>query len=123
MNTFWNEFEKNTSSCENGKHRKYGEVILRCKMLEPKVLKIAKIISFNPRETIKTCKFICNLCDQYDIKIIAHAVPCIVGPSITKDNTFFIGLDQERLLRFYRYWGFETQESEGNFIIIREPKK
>lgn len=121
-NSFWEEFESNTSSCENGRHRKHGEVLIRCKMLEPKVLKIIKMISFNPIETIKTCRFITNLCDKHGITIEAVAMPCIVGPSITKNETFFFGLDQDRLLKFYKHYGFEMKEEAERFFITRKPK-
>lgn len=121
-NSFWEEYEANTFPCENGRHRKHGEVLLRCKMIEPKVLKIIKMISFDPHETIKTCKFIVNLCDLHGITIVATAMPCIVGPSITKNQSFFFGLNQDRLLKFYKHYGFEIKEEDGKFLITRKPK-
>lgn len=123
LDLFWKEFESKTSLCENGKHRKHGDTLIRCKPVEPNILRIAKIISFNPIEMYKTTKFLCDICDRHGITIQGIVMPCVVGPSVTKNGTFFIGLDQERLIKYYEKFGCKVIEQEGKLHLTREPKQ
>lgn len=120
IDCFWKEFEEKTSPC--GHHRKHGEVLIRCKKIEPDILKIQKFISFNPFEANRTGKFLCDLADKHNVTMIGEATPTMVGPSVTKDNTFFIGMNLERLLRWYNHYGFNSVEENGKHIITRSPK-
>lgn len=121
LESFWKEFESKTFLCENKNHRKYGETLIRCKPVEPNILKIAKIISFNPFETCKTIRFLCEICDRHNITIQGIVMPCIVGPSITKNNKFYIGMNQERLISFYEKFGCKIVEKDNQFHLTREP--
>lgn len=120
LSDFWTEFLSNTSPC--GHHYRHGECLIRCKLLEPDTFKIIKLISFNPFDANKTVRFICALADKHKVKIVGIAEPTIVGPSVTKNNTVLIGMNLERLLKWYAIYGFEHSEQDGKFFIKREPK-
>ena len=120
MTIFWEELLKNTSPC--GNHLKHGETILKCKMIDENTFKIIKMISFNPFEANKTCKFLVNLADKHKITITALVQPTIVGPSVTNNNNFFLGMSQERLLKWYKIYGCEVFEVDGKYHVKRSPK-
>lgn len=118
---FWDELISNTSPY--GEHIKHGNVLLKCRMLNDKTLRVSQIISLNPFESNKTGKFLCNLADKYGVVIEGKAEPMLVGPSVTKNGTFFVGMDKERLMKWYGLYGFEVVESTDNFFQIkRRPK-
>ena len=119
-NLFWQELEENTSPC--GNHLKHGETLLKCKMIDEKTLRVAKMISFNPFEANMTAKFICDLADKYCITIEGIAQPTMVGPSVTKNDTFYVGTNIDRLLKWYQKYGFEIQEINSKHHIKRSPK-
>lgn len=123
LEALWAEFESKTSPCENGKHRMYGDTLIRCKPVEPNILRIAKIISFNPIGMYKTAKFLADLLDRHGVILQGIAMPCVVGPSVTKNNTFYIGMDQDRLIRFYEKFGCKVVEEDGKFHLTREPNQ
>jgi len=120
INNFWQELAENTSPC--GHHFKHGETLLRCKMIDENTFKIIKLISFNPFEANKTCKFLTKLADKYKITIIGLVLPTIVGPSVTKSDKFFLGMNQERLIKWYKSFGCEITEIEGQYHLKRSPK-
>lgn len=91
-------------------------------MIDEKTLRVAKIISFNPFEANKTGKFFCTLADKYGITIEGIAQPTMVGPSVTKNNTFYVGMNLDRLLKWYQKYGFEIEEIDGKYHIKRSPK-
>jgi len=118
---FWSELLANTSPC--GKYVKHGEVLLRLKQKEENVFKIREIISFDPVQANKTVMFILKLADKYNITLIGEPKSFIVGPSITKDQTFKSGMDTEKIIRWYKYYGGELQtDKDGKQIMIRRPK-
>lgn len=118
---FWDEFLANTSP--EGKYLKYGEVFLRLVPKENNTIKIRQIISFNPIETNKTIVFILRLADKYGITLIGEPKSFIVGPSVTKDQTFKTGMDTEKIIKLYKYYGGELQtDKDGKQIMIRRPK-
>ena len=121
INMFWEELKSSTSPC--GEFMKHGEVLLKCRMLDEKVLRVSQLISFSPFESNRTGKFLCNLADKYGIVIEGKAEPMIVGPSVTKNGTFFVGMDKERLMKWYSMYGFEIVESNDKYFQIkRRPK-
>jgi hypothetical protein len=118
---FWNEILAYTSPY--GKYLKYGEVLLRLKKKEENILKIREIISFDPIQANKTLIFLANLADKYDITIIGEPKSFVVGPSITKDQTFKSGMETEKIIKWYKYYGGELEtDKDGKQIIIRRPK-
>jgi hypothetical protein len=119
-NCFWEELIKNTSPCKN--FLKHGETLFDCKMIDGNTLKIIQIISFNPFEANRTLKFLANLADYYKTTIIGRAQPNAVGPSVTNSNKFFFGMNKEKLLKWYKIYGCEITEKDGNFYIKRSPK-
>jgi hypothetical protein len=119
-NSFWEELNKNTSPC--GHHLKHGETLLRCKMVNGSTFKLIKIISFNPFDANRTCKFLCSLADKHKITILGIAYPTLVGPSVTKTDKFFLGMNQEKLLKWYKKFGCEIIEIDGKHHVKRSPK-
>lgn len=91
-------------------------------MVDEKTLRVAKIISFNPFQANKTGKFICQLADKYGITIEGIAQPTMVGPSITKNDNFYVGMSLDRLLMWYKKYGFEVQEINNQHHVKRSPK-
>ena len=91
-------------------------------MIDEKTLRVAKIISFNPFEANNTVKFICDLADKYCITIEGIAQPAMVGPSVTKNDTFYVGMNIDRLLKWYQKYGFEIQDINSKYHIKRSPK-
>lgn len=119
--TFWSELLENTSPC--GKYLKHGETLLRCKQKGENILKVREVISLNPFDANKTAKFLCNLADKYKITIIGIANPFVIGPAITKNDTFAEGMKLEKLLKWYKYYGFESKlEEDGKYTVIRRAK-
>lgn len=118
--SFWEELNKNTSPC--GNHLKHGETLLKGKMIDENTFKLIKIISFNPFEANKTCKYLCNLADKYKITITGIVQPTIVGPSVTKNDKFFLGMNQEKLIKWYKTFGCEITEIDGKYHVKRSPK-
>ena len=117
---FLKELEDNTSP--QGHHRRYGDVLIRCKKVSDNEVKAIKLISFNPSCAIAFGRFFCKLADKHAVTITGEAQPTLVGPSVTGDGTFFTGMNRERLLRFYAAFGFESQEIDGRHFIKRRPK-
>ena len=130
ISCFREEFEKNCTPCGHhwthgdfsGSHFKHGTTLLKCKFIEPDELRVQNIISFDGIGANKTIVFICNLADKYGIVITGMAQPNIVGPSVTGNSEFKFGLSLERLLKWYKYYGFESEKKDGNFQVIRRPK-
>lgn len=131
--SFREEFEKNCTPCGHhwthgdfveptGNHYKHGSTMLKCKFIEPNELRVQNIISFDAIGANRTCVFLCNLADKHGITITGRAQPNLVGPSVTGNSEFKSGLSLERLLRWYKYYGFESEEKDGNFQVIRRPK-
>lgn len=121
IEAFWNELLENTSP--EGKYLKYGEVFLRLVQKENNTIKVKQIISFNANETNKTVVFILRLADKHGITLIGEPKSFIVGPSVTKDQTFKTGMDTEKIIKWYKYYGGEIQtDKDGKQIMIRRPK-
>lgn len=130
---FKKEFEEKCTPCghhwkhgdfnrPSGNHYKHGETLLKCKFNKPNELKIQNIISLNPIGANKTALFLCKLADKYGVTITGRVEPNIIGPSVTGDNNFISGLNSERLLKWYKYYGFEVEEIEGRQHVKRSPK-
>jgi len=118
---FWNEILANTSPC--GKYLKHGEVLLRLKKKEENILKVREIISFDAMQANKTTIFLTNLADKYRITIIGEPKSFVIGPSVTKDQTFKSGMNTEKIIKWYKYYGGELQiDKDGKQIMIRSPK-
>lgn len=118
---FWQEILANTFPC--GKYLKHGEVLLRLKQKEENVLKIREIISFDAAQSNKTLIFVLKLADKYNITIIGEPKSFIVGPSVTKDQTFRSGMTTEKIIKWYKYHGGELEtDKDGKQIMIRRPK-
>lgn len=130
---FKKEFETKCTPCghhwkhgdfiqPSGCHYKHGETLLKCKFIEPDGLRVQNIISFNSLEANKTVVFLCKLADEHNITITGNAKPNIVGPSITGQKNFASGLSSERLLKWYKYYGFKVEEINGVTHVKRSPK-
>lgn len=117
---FVTELESKTSPYDN--HRKYGEVLVKFRVIEPDTIRIQSLISFDPKSFYSFSKMLCNLADKHETKISGRAIPTLIGPTITKSNTFFIGLDQERLLKLYQKFGFEVTKETTGYQVMRSPK-
>lgn len=130
---FKKEFEENCTPCghhwkhgefiqPSGNHYKHGKTLLKCKFLENNELRIQNIISFNSLEANKTAAFLCNLADKHKVTITGKVESNVVGPSVTGENKFVSGLNTERLLKWYKYYGFEAEEINGEQHVKRSPK-
>ncbi len=117
---FIQELEKMSPRC--GRHWKYGETFFRFKVIEPNTVRFQNLISFNPLGLVAFFKFIFPLADKHGVVISGKAQPTMVGPSVTRNNCFFVGMDQERLLKLYKKFDFEVHEEEGVYQVIRRPK-
>ncbi len=117
---FIQELEKMSPRC--GRHWKYGETLFRFKVIEPNTVRFQNLISFNPLGLVAFFKFIFPLADKHGVVISGKAQPTMVGPSVTRNNCFFVGMDQERLLKLYKKFDFEVHEEEGVYQVIRRPK-
>ena len=114
------EFEKNTSP--HGRYRKFGDVLIKFKIIEPNIFRVQSIISFNPNEFYSFTKMLFRVADKHKIVISGKAQPNLVGPSLTNSNTFYIGMSQERLLRLYQKFGFDVVENQAGYEVIRSPR-
>jgi hypothetical protein len=117
MDLFVNEIESQTTPCDN--YRKHGETLFKYSIAQPNTIRLIEYIAFNPRGANKTGQFLCQLADKYNITMIGKAEPFWVGPSATKKEAFFKGMNLQRLLKWYEYYGFKILKDNK---IIREPK-
>ena len=83
-------------------YQKYGEVFIRCKVIDDNTVEFLDFISLNPFDATKIIKLICNLADEMAVVLIGMAYSSWIGPSITNDNTFRKGMDIDRLLKWYK---------------------
>lgn len=120
LHDFIVEFENNTSSYDN--FRKYEDVLVKYRIIEPNIFRIQNLISLNPNDFLLFGRMLCKLADKHNVVITGKAQPNFVGPSITKNNTFFIGLNQDRLLKLYQKFGFEVTEETTGYQVKRSPK-
>lgn len=111
------ELESETVSFNN--YRKHEETLLSYHVKQPDTIHIKEIISFNSLSANKTAKFICKLADKYGIIITGRAKPFLVGPSTTQKNAFFQGMNFDRLLKWYKHYGFIFENDK----IIRTPNE
>ena len=103
--------------------RKHGTTLIKFKTIEPNIFRVQNIIAIeNPHSAVATVRFLCQLADRHKVIITGMAQPALVGPSITKNNKFFVGLDKKRLVKFYEKYGFESSESDGKITVTRRPK-
>lgn len=114
------ELEEKTSPYDN--HRKYGEVLVKFKTIEPNTIRIQSLISFNPSGFYYFGKMLCSLADKHKVILSGRATPTLVGPTITKSDNFFTGLDQDRLLRLYEIFGFEVTKEDRVYQVTRSPR-
>lgn len=127
---FKKEFELNCTPCGHhwthgdfsGSHYKHGTTLLKCKFIEPNEMRVQNIISFDAIGANRTVVFLCGLADKYGIVISGRAQPNVVGPSILGKEEYHSGLDLERLLKWYKYYGFECEEIDGTYHVKRSPK-
>lgn len=118
IDSFVQEFETRTSPCD--RHWKHGDTLIKYRIEEPNIFWVKNIISLgNAFSFIKTMRFLCNLADKHDVVLAGWAKPAAVGPSVTKNKTFFIGLDLDRLLQLYAKFGFVASEENGKTIVKR----
>lgn len=121
LDLFVKEFEEATAPCD--RFRKHGESLVKFKKIEPDIFRVQNLIAIkNPHAAIKTIKFLCNLADKHQVTITGMAQPALVGPSITNQNKFFVGLDKERLVKLYEKYGFESSEVDGKITVTRRPR-
>jgi len=120
INGFLSELEANTAPY--GRHRKYGDLLVKFRIIEPDIFRVQNLISFNPISCISFIRMVCRLADKYSITISGMAMPTLVGPSVTKDKNFFMGLNQERLLQLYKKFGFEVTIEDSKHQVIRSPR-
>lgn len=124
------EFERNCAPCGHhwthgefsGYHYKHGTTLLKCRFIEPDEFRVQNIISFDGIGANRTLVFLCSLADGHGIVITGKAQPNVVGPSVIGDGKFYSGLDLERLLKWYKYYGFECEEKDGIYHVKRRPK-
>lgn len=118
---FWDEILANTSPY--GKYVKYGEVLLRLKLKENNICKVIEIVSFDAIQANKALMFLSKLADKHNITFIGEPKSFIIGPSMTKDQTFKSGMDTEKIIKWYKYYGAELETDEnGKQMMIRRPK-
>ena len=118
---FLKEFEEATTPWD--RFRKHGGSLVKFRTIEPDIFRVQNFIAIeNPYAAIKTLIFTCNLADKHKITITGMAQPALVGPSVTQENKFFVGLDKKRLIKLYKKYGFESNESDGRITVIRRPK-
>lgn len=122
MNDFISELEKNTSPYERN-YRKYGEVLIKFRVIEPDQIRVQSLICFNPCNFVSFGKMLCSLADKYGITITGRATPTLVSAALTKNDKFFIGLDETRLIKLYKKFGFEIIESESGCQVKRRPNE
>lgn len=120
MIDFLSEFESNTSPY--GRHRKYGETLIKYRTIEPDILRVQNIISFDPFSFHAFCKMLFRLADKHAITISGKAMPTMVGQSVTKCDKIFFGLNQNRLLKLYQKYGFTVIQENDCYQVIRSPK-
>jgi hypothetical protein len=117
VDLFLVELEQQTIPHKN--YRKHGETMLKYSIIQPDTIYFDEYIALNPLGANRTAKILCRLADKHKIKMTAIVEPFWVGPSIIQKELFFRGMRLERLLDWYRYYGFTITE---NNKIIREPK-
>jgi hypothetical protein len=118
---FVQEFETKTSPCD--RHWKHGDTLIKYRIEEPNIFWVKNIISLgNAFSLVRTIRFLCALADKYDVTLAGWANPAPVGPSVTKNETFFIGLNLDRLLQLYAKFGFVASELNGKTIVTRRSK-
>jgi hypothetical protein len=100
------------------KYKKHKETLFMYSIIEPDTINFDEYITLNPVSANRTAKFICDLADKYGVRMTGEAKPFWVGPSVTQRGAFFRGMKFERLLRWYKYYGFVVTEDNK---IIREP--
>ena len=117
IDLFIHDLESQTISCDN--YRKHGETLFKYKVIQPNTIHLIEYIAFKPRDANKTGQFLCQLADKYNVIMTGKAEPFWVGPSATKREAFFKGMNLPRLLKWYEYYGFKILKDNK---IIREPK-
>ena len=120
INGFLSELEANTAPY--GRHRKYGDLLVKFRIIEPNIFRVQNLISFNSNDFVSFGKMLCRIADKHGITISGRAMPTLVGPSVTKDKNFFMGLNQERLLQLYKKFGFEVTIEDSKYQVIRSPR-
>lgn len=97
IDSYINELELNSVSYDECR-RKHGETILKYKIVDSNTICFDEFISFNPLKGNKTGKFICNLADKHNVRIIGTVEPFFVGPSVTKRDAFYVGMDRKSVV-------------------------
>lgn len=130
---FKKDFEKNCTPCGHhwthgdfielsGSHFKHFSTLLKCKFIEPNEFRVQNIISFDSIGSNRTVSFLCNLADKHGVFITGIAQPNLIGPSVTGCDSFYYGLNLERLLKWYKYYGFDFEKIDGIIHVRRRPK-
>lgn len=120
IDDFVKELEDKAPRC--GRHWKHGETLFKFKVNGPTEVRFQNLISFDPHGLLSFFRFIFPLADKHGVTITGKAQPTTVGPSVTKNACFFVGMEQERLLRLYQKFDFEVHEEQGFYQVIRRPK-
>lgn len=93
-----------------------------CRMTDEKTLRVQKIISVNPLNANSSVRWVCDLADSYAVTITGVAQPTIIGPTLLGEDTYRLGMSLQKLLRWYKHYGFECEELDGKIHITRRPK-
>lgn len=117
FDTFFFELIENCSPC--GNYLQYGETLLLIKKKDDNTVKVKELISRNIFSANKFCKFFCKLADKHEMTIVGIAKPFLIGPSVTKNNTFAEGMNLERLLKWYKIYGFDCYIEDEKYHVIR----
>lgn len=119
---FGRHWKEGDQVCLTGNHYKHGKTLIKCVFNEPDEFKVQNIISFDPYSANKTVVFLCKLADKHQVYISGKLMPNLVGPSISGKSSFISGLNAEKLLKWYEYYGFEMHETENGKYVKRSPK-
>ena len=122
MIDFVKEFKEKTIPYENN-FVKHGETLILCKFIEPDTLHIHEYIAFDASNCNRTARFLKELADRHNIIITGVVKPFLVGPTLSKKNYFFQGLGLDRLLKWYKAYGFTIHEEDDIIKIIRLPNR
>ena len=117
IDSFILDFESQTVSCDE--YRKHEETLLKYSIVDSNTINFSEYISLSPSSSNKTGRFLCELADKHGVIITGKAEPFWVGPSKIKLNIFFEGMSIEKLIKWYKHYGFIVKENND---IIRYPK-
>lgn len=116
IDSFLIEFESQITSFKD--YKKWGEILLKYSPTSNHSIHFQECIAFDPIESNKYIKKLCELADKHKVTITGTVKPFSAGPAITQQESFFIGMKKERLLKWYAKYGFMADENDN---VKREP--